>query len=109
LHIGAEKSKGTPFGKQLINDMITNEKDASGFATVALENHWSPWMKKDQMKRLGFRAIDDVKLRHKTEHTDQTITAYLMWLPKAQNAHPPKWNTKKTFGGHQLLHGTSTV
>jgi GNAT superfamily N-acetyltransferase len=34
--------KGHKFGKQLLENMIRNEKDARGFATLALENHWSP-------------------------------------------------------------------
>ena len=99
------KAKGHSFGKQLINDMIKSEKNAIGFATVALENHWSPWMRKDQMEKLGFNAIDSIRLRHKTKHTDQTITVYLMWLPKAKNSSPPKWDSTKLLGGINFCMG----
>jgi hypothetical protein len=36
------KAKGHNLGKRLLQDMIKNEKDAAGFATIALEDHWSP-------------------------------------------------------------------
>jgi GNAT superfamily N-acetyltransferase len=107
------RAKGHNFGKQLLNDMITSEKNATGFATIALENHWSPWMRKDQMERLGFRAIDAFKVRHKTKHPDQCFTMYFMWLPMAKNAKPPKWDKTKLLEGvhfctaHPLYHPAS--
>jgi hypothetical protein len=93
------RAKGHNFGKELLTNMMKGEKDAAGFATLAFENHWSPWMKKDQMERLGFTAIDSLKVRHKTEHTNQCFTVFLMWLPKARNARSPTWNTKKLLQG----------
>jgi hypothetical protein len=93
------RAKGHNFGKKLLNSMMKEEKSASGFATVAFENHWSPWMKKAQMERLGFTEIDSFKVRHKTERKDQCFTVFLMWLPKARNARPPTWNTKKLLEG----------
>jgi hypothetical protein len=45
-----KKAKGHNFGKLLMEDMIKSEKEAAGFATIALENHWSPWFKKGEMK-----------------------------------------------------------
>lgn len=91
--------KGHNFGKKLLNDMMKVEKSAAGFATLAFENHWSPWMKKDQMEKLGFTSIDSLKVRHKTEHRDHCFTVFLMWLPKAKNACPPTWNTEKLLEG----------
>jgi hypothetical protein len=93
------RAKGHDLGKKLLNDMTTKEKSAAGFATLALENHWTPWMKKDQMERLGFVAVDSLKVRHKTEHKDQCFTVFLMWLPKIKNARPPTWNKKKLLEG----------
>ena len=49
------KAKGHNLGKRLLQDIIKSEKDAVGFATIALENHWSPWFKKWQMEKLGFK------------------------------------------------------
>ena len=40
------KAKGHALGKHLLKDMIDSEGDADGFATIALENHWSPWFVK---------------------------------------------------------------
>ena len=99
------RAKGHGFGKRLVNDMIESEKNANGFATVALENHWSPWMKKDQMEKLGFKAIDSIRLRHKMKHTDQTITVCLMWIPTAKNTNPPTWNTTKLLEGIKFCMG----
>lgn len=45
------KAKGQNFGKRLLQDMIKSEKDAAGFATIALEDHWSPWFIKWQMEK----------------------------------------------------------
>jgi len=104
------KAKGHNFGKQLFNSMIENEKNATGFTTIALENHWSPWMKKEQMEKLGFKSLDSVEVRHKTKHTDQCFKMHLMWLPKTKNANPPMWNKSKLLEGvdfclaHPLYH-----
>jgi hypothetical protein len=44
------KAKGNNFGRLLLNDMTKGERDADGFATIALENHWSPWLKRSRWK-----------------------------------------------------------
>lgn len=99
------RAKGHNLGKYLLNSMIESEKNATGFATIALENHWSPWMKKDQMERLGFKPIDSIKLKHKMKHMNQIITVYFMWLPKTKNAQPPTWNTEKLLEGVNFCMG----
>jgi hypothetical protein len=93
------RAKGHNFGKRLLNSMRSAEKDTTGFATLAFENHWSPWMKKDQMERLGFGAIDSLKMRHKSRHKDKCFSVFLMWLPRTKKADPPVWNTKKLLEG----------
>jgi ribosomal protein S18 acetylase RimI-like enzyme len=104
------RAKGHNFGKQLMTDMIKSEKNTTGFATIGLENHWSGWLRKEQMERLGFKTIDSLKVRHKTKHTDQSFTMYLMWLPIAKNTKPPTWNKKELLKGitgcraHPLYH-----
>jgi hypothetical protein len=52
-------------------------------------------MKKDQIEKLGFKAIDSIQLSHKTKHMSKAFTAYLMWLPRTKHAKPPIWNTDK--------------
>jgi ribosomal protein S18 acetylase RimI-like enzyme len=99
------RAKGHSFGKQLIKDMMESEKNSVGFATIALENHWSGWMRKDQMERLGFKAIDSIRLAHKTKHIGQAFTAYLMWLPTAKGARPPGWNKSKLLEGINFCMG----
>jgi len=99
------RAKGHNLGKQLIRDMITSEKDAVGFATIALEKHWSGWMKKDQIESLGFKAIDSIQLSHKVKHVSKAFTAYLMWLPIAKSARPPRWNPDKLLEGINFCMG----
>ena len=99
------RAKGHNFGKRLMKDMIASAKDSVGFATIALENHWSGWMKKDQIEKLGFKAIDSIQLSHKTKHVGKAFTAYLMWLPTTKSARPPRWNTSKLLEGINFCMG----
>lgn len=107
------RAKGHNFGKRLLDDMIKSANNVAGIATIALENHWSPWMRKDQMEKLCFRSIDAVKVRHKTKHPDRCFTMHLMWLPMAKNAKPPKWDKARLLEGvhfctsHPLYHPAS--
>jgi len=108
------KAKGRDLGKQLLNDMVKSEKSAVGFATIALENHWSPWLRKEQMEKLGFRSLDSVKVMHKTKHREQCFKIHLMWLATTKNANPPTCNKAKLLEGvdfclaHPLYHPEKT-
>jgi hypothetical protein len=93
------RAKGHNFGKQLLIDMMRSEKNASGFATIALEGHWSRWLMKDHMKKLGFKSIDSLKVRHKLKHKDECFKIHLMWLPTAKDSNPPKWDKRKLLEG----------
>jgi hypothetical protein len=103
------KARGHDFGKRLLEDMMEAEKDASGFATIALENHWSPWFKKDQIEKLGFKPIDSVRVRHKAKDK-KVFKIHLMWMSNAKNAKPPTWNQQRLLEGitsctaHPLYH-----
>lgn len=107
------RAKGHNFGMLLLDDMKRSERAASGFATIALENHWSPWMRKDQMERLGFAAVEAFRVRHKTRHQDRCFTINLMWLPSAESAELPKWDRAELLKGvhfctsHPLYHPAS--
>lgn len=107
------KAKGHNFGKQLLSSMMESEKNANGFATITLENHWSPWMIKGQMEKLGFKPVDSIKVRHRIKHKNQLVTIYLMWLPRTENMKPSTWNTTKLLEGvtfcmgHPLYHPQS--
>ena len=104
------RGKGHNFGKRLFADMMKSEKNARGFATIALEDHWSPWLKKEQMEKLGFEPIDSMKVMHKTKHKGQRFKIHLMWLPTIENANPPMWDKSKLLQGvefclaHPLYH-----
>lgn len=104
------RAQGHHLGKQLFSDMMESEKNAMGFATIALENHWSPWLKIEQMEKLGFESIDSLKVVHKTKHTGQCFKMHLMWLPATENTQPPTWNREKLLEGvdfclaHPLYH-----
>jgi len=93
------RAKGHSLGKQLLNDMIESQRKAAGFATVGLENHWSGWLKKEQMEKLGFRSLDSFEVSHRTKHTEQRFKMHLMWLPMTKDVKPPKWNKSKLLEG----------
>jgi hypothetical protein len=105
-----KKAKGHNFGKLLMEDMIKSEKEAAGFATIALENHWSPWFKKGEMEKLGFKSLDSTKVAHKTKYKGQVFSIHLMWMPTTEKAKPLTWNKKKLLEGittcilHPLYH-----
>lgn len=89
------KAKGHDFGKVLIENMVNNEKRAAGFATIGLENHWSPWFMKWQMEKLGFKPVDSIKVSHKLKHKQQAFGIYLMWMPMKEKAKLPTWDKQK--------------
>ncbi len=92
-------AQGNNFGKLLITDMIESEKQAAGFATIALENYWMMWMQKWMMENLGFQSIAAVKLKHKTYKKGRCFTTHLMWLPNIKRAKPPTWDESKLLYG----------
>jgi len=104
------KVKGHNFGRLLLEDMVESEKDAAGFATIALENHWSPWFKKGQMEKLGFKSLDSIEVTHKTKYKGQVFGIHLMWMSIKKDAKPPTWNQQKLLEGityctlHPLYH-----
>jgi hypothetical protein len=105
-----KKAKGHNFGKLLLEDLMKSEKDASGFATIALENHWSPWFKKEEIEKLGFKSLDSIKVAHKTKYKGRVFKIHLMWMPTTENSKPPTWNQRKLLEGvttcilHPLYH-----
>lgn len=104
------KAKGHNFGKLLVRDMVDSEKHSSGFATIALENHWSPWFKKQQMEKLGFKQLDSIEVIHKAKHKGQIFSIYLMWMPNVLESEPPTWDLQRLLEGitpciaHPLYH-----
>jgi len=107
------KAKGHNFGKLLVEDMVKDEKHAAGFATIALENHWSPWFRKRQMAKLGFVPIDSIKVSHKTKRKEQVFSICLMWMPVKAKEKTPIWDKKRLLEGetfciaHPLYHPQS--
>lgn len=89
------RARGHGFGRMLVEEMRRSEPATSGFATIALENHWSPWFKKDHMEYLGFQPVEAILLRHKTKHPDRIFRLWLMWLPGKEGV-PPTWD-KEVF------------
>jgi len=93
------KARGHNFGRLLVENMTKSEMGAAGFATIALENHWSPWFKKWQMEKLGFKPLDKIEVSHKTKRKSQIFSIYLMWMPVKQKAKPPKLDKQKILEG----------
>lgn len=104
------KAKGHNLGKLLVEEMIKSEKDASSFATIALENHWSPWFKKRQIEKLGFKAVESIDVMHRIKHRGRKFCIHLMWMPVTADAEHPSWNKQKLLVGitpciaHPLYH-----
>jgi L-amino acid N-acyltransferase YncA len=104
------KAKGKGFGRKLLESMIESERGAYAFVTIALENHWSPWFRKDQMEKLGFTTLDSTRVTHKVKHSTEMFNVYLMWMPNTKNARTPTWNKQKLLEGitcctaHPLYH-----
>jgi len=93
------RAKGHNFGCKLLTDMVESHKTAAGFATLALENHWSPWMKREQMEKLGFKPLTSIRVTHRTKHQGQPFKIHLMWLPAIKNVNQPAWNESKLLEG----------
>lgn len=107
------RAKGHNLGKRLLADMIASENHASSFATIALKDHWSPWLKREQMEKLGFGSIDSMKVVHTAKHRGQCFELHLMWLPAEKRANPPTWDRPSILKGvdfclaHPLYHPES--
>jgi len=93
------KAKGHNFGGKLIENMVLSAPVASGFATIALEGHWSPWFKREQLEKLGFQPLEAITVRHKARHRDEPFRIWLMWMPVRNEAQPPTWNKKRILEG----------
>jgi ribosomal protein S18 acetylase RimI-like enzyme len=93
------KVKGNGFGQLLMKDMIRSQQQASGFATIGLENYWMMWLQKKDMEKLGFQSVRSVTLKHKTYKRNQRFSIHLMWLPNKKDSDPPQWDES------QLLYG----
>ncbi len=103
------RAKGHSFGKRLLENIMESEKGASGFATVALVNHWSPYFKRSQMESLGFKSVKSVRVRHKLKNRGICFRLHLMWFPATENSMPT-WDESKLLEGvkfrmgHPLYH-----
>ena len=92
------KAKGHNLGRKLMEDMVLSAPEASGFATIALEGHWSPWFKKEQLEKLGFQPIEAITVRHKAKHREP-FRIWLMWMPIKGEAKPPAWDKRRLLEG----------
>jgi len=111
------RAKGHNFGRALINDIIQEIQtmNAKGLATIALENYPSPWLKKEQIEKLGFKPVGSVNLRliYKEKYRGQIFRIYLMWLPIEKDTVIPSWDIEKLLRGvtfclaHPLYHPQS--
>ncbi len=93
------RAKGHRFGRMLVERMIEGVGKAAGIATIALEGHPSPWLKRTHMEYLGFRPLRSRKMRHKTKRRDVCFDVYLMWMPLREDAGPPKMDWEAMLRG----------
>lgn len=103
------KAKGNRFGRLLVDEMIKDNRNASGFSTIGLENHWSPWMKKEHMELFDFKSIDSLRVFHKMKRMSECFRIHLMWLPN-KGGELPVWSKSRLLAGidfcmaHPLYH-----
>jgi hypothetical protein len=70
----------------------------------------SPWFRKEQMEKLGFKPLNSITVTHKAKHKEQVFRIHLMWMPINKKAKPPTWNPQKLLEGitsciaHPLYH-----
>lgn len=93
------RAKGLRFGKMLVGRMIGAAKEANGFATVALEGHWSPWLRLNEMEYLGYSSIDSRLMRHRVKRPDVRFRAHLMWMPLREGAGEPTMDWERLSRG----------
>jgi len=104
------RAKGHGFGRLLIKNMVESEPWASSFATIGLENHWSPWMRRGQME---FKPVDSMEVESLYKREGHRFMIYLMWLPVKSGASMPRWNKEEMCKGvyfciaHPLYHPQS--
>jgi hypothetical protein len=97
------------FGRLLVEDMVKSERTGACFATISMDNHPSPWFRKWQMERLGFKPVDLIRVADKRKHEGRVFTIYLMWMPATDKA-TPRWDKKRLLAGetfclaHPLYH-----
>jgi ribosomal protein S18 acetylase RimI-like enzyme len=113
------RAKRCNLGKMLLDDVILSckKESAEGLATIGLENYPSPWLKRDQMEKLGFKVIKSIELRigHKKKYRGHIFTVYLMWLPMKKNPTMPNLDIDKLSKGitfclaHPLYHPENVV
>jgi len=101
------KAQEHGFGKRLLKAMMENERGASGFATIALENYWGGYFKKSDMESLGFKSVKSLKVRHKTKNRSRCFKLHLMWLPRKKGSRPPVWDELKLLEGVYFCRGHS--
>lgn len=93
------KAKGHTLGRLLVKDMVRSERHATSFATIALDNHWSPWFRRWQLENLGFKPLASITVTHKIKNQEHPFSIFLMWMPNVNEAKPPSWNPEKLLEG----------
>ncbi|NHK32133.1 MAG: hypothetical protein FK730_12320 [Asgard group archaeon] len=93
------RAKGNNFGQLMFNDMLRSEPNINGVATIALDDHWSPWFIRRQIEYFGFKSIDSIKVTHKRKPKEKAFTIHLMWLPLKKNIPNPTWTKEKLLEG----------
>ncbi len=78
------KAMGRGFGSMLLGKMLEDARGAAGFASIALVDHPSPWLRLSHLERLGFTSIDSKKMRHKVKKPEQCFEVHLMWMPMSE-------------------------
>ena len=102
------RAKMRDLGRLLVEHMVEGERKMAGFATIALENRWSSWSKKDQIERLGFKSVSSIALAHKTKHKDH-VSGSSHWDASSRESQRKELEQIRTLRGPNFLHGPFAI
>ena len=90
---------GRGFGRMLLDSMLEDAWGAAGFASIALVDHPSPWLRLSHIERLRFKSIDSRRMSHKVKKPEQCFEVHLVWMPVSVDAPEPEMDWREMLKG----------
>ena len=91
--------EGRGFGGMLFDSMIEDARGTAGFASIALVDHPSPWLRLSHMERLGYTSIDARRIRHRVKKPERSFEVHLVWTPVSGEAAEPEMDWREMLKG----------
>jgi len=93
------RMRGRGFGRMLLDTMLEDSRGAAGFASIALVDHPSPWLRLNHIERLGFTSIDSRRMKHKVKKPENCFEVHLVWMPVSVDAPEPEMDWREMLKG----------